>query len=1138
MKKRLFAAFLVTVMLGCALLTGCNQGSGVTQEEDRRPLTITLYGIKGEGTTDDAIKAVQKGLNEVTKAYFSTQLILRLYTEEEYNDVIDNLVADIALKEEEAANAAAASDSAAKESKRVAGIDKLIAADKAEVTTRSRWVKNETEEVTTEETYDTELNILNEAVEAYPTADATQVDIFLICGTANLNKYVTDETYATDGESFLVALDEELKFSAKSLNQYINPTVLQAGKVNNKTYAIPTNKRIADEATYLVLDKALLKEMNVDSDSIKTLTSKSLVTYMQAIVDTYNSDDDKTNDIVPMLSQPGAPGIVGLFDEDTIFGTYVANTAVTGFKSAPKNLLSAYQYTDYYIAMQQFKRNGYLWDTVPEGTKWASAVVTGDEDAIAQYDTDHYVVKVLEKAMATSESAGSYMYGISKYTKDSSRCMEIITYLNTNAEFRNMFQYGIEGSNYKIDVDTGKLVRINNDYMMDIQMTGNMFIAYPEEGMDLDVWEKAKAANLETIVSPYMGFLFETKDNGDLIESVKKLSEQIKAELAAYDIDADYQAQFDALKAQAAKYEANTNASDKEEFSLSVALAAVNAMKSYLTDAIAAVDAANTALEAPKAELAAAQAAMKPFTAAVKSAEIKAKAKQQEIDELKAAIEAAENPPETSAETGETAAVVTEAELAKMKEQLPVLEAELVVLNEELRAAEGRVYDYQKVVDAKQAVYNEYEAKVTAAEDARDRIMYAKTTTNAGETVIAHYVLNTEKKVISVIDIADGYQIKNGDDGYPAAITNAAGETVVDLTGSENTQSVMTTYSARLTVYESLLKKYNALIAEIDGMTIPDEGTLAAEYAEMQAQLSELQAKLDAAVAEASRYEAVTEKDADGNTVIKSKGDLYDLYTAAKAAVNAANAALNGKAATTTEEAVIGAIPALEALQKENEGYDKAVMIAYIDLKEAEDAAAELQNSIDEANKTLAEKRAALTALDTTATDYQTKADALQKEIDTQTANITKYTADKAEADKKVAALTDAYNKSMTDDYKAVKAKIDAAEAAVAAAQAAYDAAAANETYLAYDAATAVVKDYTSQIKALTTSISNFSTRTYTYRDDIYKTLYTAYFKKLVAECEANADYAVFMNIGEDNADNEKGVIYIYNEWYSSMYGS
>jgi hypothetical protein len=94
------------------------------------------------------------------------------------------------------------------------------------------------------------------------------------------------------------------------------------------------------------------------------------------------------------------------------------------------------------------------------------------------------------------------MFAVSEYSRSLSRSMQIITYLNTNSDLRNVLQYGVEGVHYKIDDETGKLVRLNRDYIMNIESTGNVFMAYPEENMELDVWEWGKKQNLDVL--PYL----------------------------------------------------------------------------------------------------------------------------------------------------------------------------------------------------------------------------------------------------------------------------------------------------------------------------------------------------------------------------------------------------------------------------------------------------------------------------------------------------------------------------------------------------------------------------------------------------------------------------------------------------------
>jgi hypothetical protein len=101
------------------------------------------------------------------------------------------------------------------------------------------------------------------------------------------------------------------------------------------------------------------------------------------------------------------------------------------------------------------------------------------------------------------------MFGVCAYTRSESRSMEIVTYMNTNAEFRNILQYGVEGTHYEL-IDNGNgtttVKPLVNDYKMDIYATGNVFLAHPEPQMSPDIWENGKIQNRYSMVDPLLGF--------------------------------------------------------------------------------------------------------------------------------------------------------------------------------------------------------------------------------------------------------------------------------------------------------------------------------------------------------------------------------------------------------------------------------------------------------------------------------------------------------------------------------------------------------------------------------------------------------------------------------------------------------
>ena len=97
MKKRLLCLVLGLLMLLPMVLTGCSDDDADMVYEDIR--TLTLYTIKEEGTTDEAIAVVEAAINDITESKFNTHIELRCYLADEYYSVIEETL--FAAKEEQ-----------------------------------------------------------------------------------------------------------------------------------------------------------------------------------------------------------------------------------------------------------------------------------------------------------------------------------------------------------------------------------------------------------------------------------------------------------------------------------------------------------------------------------------------------------------------------------------------------------------------------------------------------------------------------------------------------------------------------------------------------------------------------------------------------------------------------------------------------------------------------------------------------------------------------------------------------------------------------------------------------------------------------------------------------------------------------
>jgi hypothetical protein len=118
------------------------------------------------------------------------------------------------------------------------------------------------------------------------------------------------------------------------------------------------------------------------------------------------------------------------------------------------------------------------------------------------------------------------MFAVSAYTSNLTKSMQVITLLNTDEEFRNLFLYGIEGTNYNRNADGSVTATRNNKYKMDISKTGNEFLAYVPEGTNLELWEYAKQQNRESLVNPLLGFDYVSAlaDNALMTDDSEKLA--------------------------------------------------------------------------------------------------------------------------------------------------------------------------------------------------------------------------------------------------------------------------------------------------------------------------------------------------------------------------------------------------------------------------------------------------------------------------------------------------------------------------------------------------------------------------------------------------------------------------------------
>ena len=525
MKKKLLCLFLCFAMLlsFSACLTSCNKEKEGEEEEldadveaDRSTMTLSMYVVTEEkvDTPEEiaAYQAVEDEINKITKSKFKTQLEMFFLTEDEYYATVEGAI--IATEEE-----AKLAEAAAKALKKYVREQKQAGNTDTEMVHSQFYAMNpqyakyqettlaEGEESTTTAD-ETVLNELGVAELKYPELIENQVDILWLGGLDKYTEYVENE--------WLSQLNEELNGASKKLKDFIYPAFLNAANnATEGTYAIPNNT-IMGEYTYLLLDKELMNKYYYDAnkENIKSLAD---IEDFMADIATYEKD------VIPFAGKGEIYNVhYWTIDPDTyaidrdafqIVGYVYDRTASYEVKTnlAFGNLLRTENYIKQVVALKKFEENGYFVENYKPTDRFAATVVKGNADLEKVYG-EKYEMIMLERPLADEDELFASMFGVGAYTASIARSMEIITYLNTNADFRNLLQYGIEGVNYRINDLTDKLERLNKTYMMDLNKTGNIFIAHPEEDMEADAWEWATKQNLDAGTYPIVGFKFDKAD--------------------------------------------------------------------------------------------------------------------------------------------------------------------------------------------------------------------------------------------------------------------------------------------------------------------------------------------------------------------------------------------------------------------------------------------------------------------------------------------------------------------------------------------------------------------------------------------------------------------------------------------------
>ena len=523
MKKRLSCLLLSVLMVvlcfaGCAEKTGEEVMIEIGEKASKDAVTLSMYLMSEEKVSEEQELAMEKAVNAITEKEFKIRLDLRYFTPDEYYTRLD--------------------------------------ADLAEMTEYY-----DGEGIGRKEETPVYIDENGLPVTFYPSIQDFEVDIFYFGGYDRYLKY-KEAGYIRD-------ISTEVNGVAKALKAVINTNLLEQVKVLNGKYdVIPVNRAIG-EYTYMLLNKDVLRATQYSANEITSLVDENCQDLLKLTKEMLGDE------YVPLKSFTGELDLVDV----EFFGADENGFKTNSFSAVAGTYNSSWEYgaagsfpqmTDIFNTanngklsveeqikvLKQYEFDGYYSDS--DEKPFAVGYIKGGPEIVEEYSDDYEVVPVALPQLET-EDIYEHLFAIAEDTNSVLKSSEILTYLNTNEEFRNLLLYGIEEENYvwvdAVDEDGNFIVDENGEryrvismlddkpelnYVMDPYKTGNVVIAYPAVGDNPESAELIREQNHNMKINYTFGLNFYNASFGDktplYLTALKKVtaeSEKIYADIVA-----------------------------------------------------------------------------------------------------------------------------------------------------------------------------------------------------------------------------------------------------------------------------------------------------------------------------------------------------------------------------------------------------------------------------------------------------------------------------------------------------------------------------------------------------------------------------------------------------------------------------
>ena len=326
------------------------------------------------------------------------------------------------------------------------------------------------------------------------------------------------------GKGVWLDLTDYLQKDGKAMYSMIDPLFWEGVKINGRIYGVPTNKEIAVPEWWMY-PQELVNKYHIQIDKYQTLESLEplLAKIKKEEPDWQPMELDKNaNNFfsldgyeylitkeIPLMVRSGDPSarVVNIFDTDLARRTLAT--------------LRGY-YQSGYINEDAALRSS---SSLERGAKvfWKEAGGGPYSDISWSSDRGYRLVaQQVSKATVTSESTRGGIMTVNVRTKYPKECVQFLNLLNTDPEVRNLINYGIEGTHYRLD-QNNQVVRTSSRYSGVQYTQGNWFILNTVAGEPIDKWDKYREFNRGAVKSEILGFTADTSKMQDKVAAIMQV---------------------------------------------------------------------------------------------------------------------------------------------------------------------------------------------------------------------------------------------------------------------------------------------------------------------------------------------------------------------------------------------------------------------------------------------------------------------------------------------------------------------------------------------------------------------------------------------------------------------------------------